>query len=84
MTYTKSEANRLFLLLAKRINKVVGYYTGEWELDYAPYNGGYVIYEYGSEGRGVSHLFGGRLSCREFCKAVEFALDVLEYKENNR
>lgn len=83
MKYNKKEAERLFRIFAKRMGKEIGYNEGQWELNSAHDYGGYVIYEYGKYG-GSSHLFGGRLPCREFCKAIEFALDVLNYKENQK
>jgi hypothetical protein len=84
MTYNKKEAERLFLRLAKKMNKeVTGHAAGTWYLDSATHYGGYVIEEQEANG-GVRQLFGRRLPCREFCKAVEFALDVLDYQENNQ
>jgi hypothetical protein len=85
MTYNKKEAERLFGILAKRMNKEIGYNSGNWELDYAPSYGGYVIVDHLPPNTfslgGIQRLFGGRLPCREFCKAVEFALDVLDYQD---
>lgn len=78
MKYNKAEATHLFELLAKRMGKTIGY-TG-WQLDNAPHYGGYTIVEHEVTG-GTRQLFGGRLPCREFCNAIAFTLDVLDYRK---
>lgn len=83
MKVTQSDAIHVFTLFAKRMGKTIGYKPDEWSLDHAPHYGGYVIEEHELNGA-ARQLFGGRLPCGEFCKAVEFALDVLDYQKETR
>lgn len=80
MKYTRSEAERLFKILAKRMGKTIGYKAGEWHLDNTPHYGGWAIEEYEKSGGVLRPFSYNRLTTREFCKALDFAIGVLDYQ----
>lgn len=76
--YTRKDAERAFdrLLEAYGKRRATSYCdVGGWTLDYVAQYGGCVIEEVTSPGGGITQPLGsGRVSCREFCQQVNFAI----------
>ncbi len=87
MRYTRKDARARFEDLCRALGKKVAESyadKGAWILDYSAVYGGFIIAEY-SEGGGESHpVFSARLSAREFCQAVSFALRCIALDRSNQ
>lgn len=59
--------------------------VGMWSLDYSPTYGGCIVTEIVNDAGGATHPIGyARISPREFCDAVRFALDALDIALGDR
>ena len=81
---TRKNVEGIFSVLAKMMGKQIGCEPGNWQLDYQPDYGGYVICETLSTGGETKPLGHSRRTAGDMWDTMHFAIRLLEYRDEKR